>query len=231
MPRRGPLSVVLAALVAALLAVGLAPAALAGTDTGAESAFLGLLNQRRAEVGLPALTVAPDLVDVARRHSVRMADGQDLHHNPNVTSEVSGWQKVGENVGRGPAVDAVHAAFVSSPSHDANLVEPDWSEVGIGVEERDGRLWVTQVFRQPAAPTTEVAGVATEAPAEPAAPAPAEPAPAAPAAPAPVVEPAAAEPAPAVAEAAPRSDRTTVMLARTEAIDGPDLAQVLGEDW
>lgn len=226
MPRR------LVALLATILTLGLvapgvAPAALAGTDAAAETAFLDLLNQRRGSAGLPALSVAGDLTEVARRHSARMADAVDLHHNAALTNEVSGWQKVGENVGRGPSVQVIHDAFVASPSHDANLVEPDYLQVGIGVEERDGRLWVTQVFRLPSAapaPTsdeaaTAVAGVATQAAATdaetPAAPSTETPA------------------APTVTEApAPlRADRATVMLARTEALGGADLDAVLGDAW
>lgn len=146
-PRRwmAAVCVVLAALVMATLAPTVALA-----DADAESAFVSAANRERAAAGLSPLAVADDLVAVARRHSATMADGHDLHHNPSLTSDVASWQRVGENVGRGPGTDAIHAAFMASPTHRANILEAGWTEVGIGVEAREGRIWVTQVFRLPA---------------------------------------------------------------------------------
>lgn len=140
--------------VAALMMVTLAPAVAGAAAAGAEAAFVTAANQERAAEGLPALAVADDLVAVARRHSAAMADGRDLHHNPSLTSDVAGWQLVGENVGRGPDTGVIHAAFMASPDHRANLLESRWTEVGIGVEVREGRIWVTQVFRLPAEATS-----------------------------------------------------------------------------
>ncbi|MBW3561725.1 MAG: CAP domain-containing protein [Actinobacteria bacterium] len=155
-------------LVALLIPLAARPAD-ATVDSGAESRFVQLVNQARARAGLPALSVASDLVSVARRHSVRMADSGDLYHNPNVASEVSGWQKLGENVGRGPTVDSIHEAFLNSPGHRANVLSRDFTQVGVGVEVREGgRIWVTQVFRLPQqapAPTPEPAPEPEAAPA------------------------------------------------------------------
>jgi uncharacterized protein YkwD len=121
----------------------------AAPDANAEARFVSLINAERANAGLPALKVAGDLTKVARRHSVRMAESGKLHHNANLGSEVSGWDKVGENVGRGPNVDRVHAAFMASDGHRRNILDPDWTEVGVGVEVVDGGLWVTEIFRLP----------------------------------------------------------------------------------
>lgn len=169
----------LAALLLLTLLLALVPARSAlAADAGAEAQFVSLVNQERAARGLPSLQVASDLVAVARRHSVRMADGSNLHHNPNLAGEVSGWQKVGENVGRGPSVSPIHAAFMDSPGHRANILDPEWVEVGIGVEVRDGTVWVTQVFREPQAAAPAPAPAPEPAPTPAAAPAPAAPAPA-----------------------------------------------------
>lgn len=139
------LSVVVAALLT-LLGTVLQPAA---ADAGLESGFVQRINAERASNGLPELRLAGDLVTVARRHSQRMADSNDLHHNPNLGSEVSGWQLVGENVGKGPSVDSLHSAFMASPGHRANILHTAWLEVGVGVVVDGDRIWVTQVFRQP----------------------------------------------------------------------------------
>lgn len=78
------------ALVLTALVLPLAPrAAGAATDGSAESRFVQLINQERARAGLPALSVQSDLVAVARRHSVRMTDSGDLHHNSSLADEAA----------------------------------------------------------------------------------------------------------------------------------------------
>ena len=143
--RRSITTLLVLALLGALVP-GLQPA---HADSGAESSFVSHINAERAAQGRSAVKVASDLVSVARRHSERMASSNNLHHNPNLGGDVSGWQKVGENVGRGPSVDAIHQGFMNSPSHRANILDSDWVEVGVGVVVRDGQMWVTEVFRLP----------------------------------------------------------------------------------
>ena len=122
----------------------------ASADSGMESQFLSSLNSARASNGAPALSVAGDLTSVARSHSRVMADSGNLHHNPSLGSAVSGWQKVGENVGRGPSVSSIHSALMNSPGHKRNMLDPAFTQVGIGVVvDGGGQVWVTQVFRQP----------------------------------------------------------------------------------
>lgn len=207
--RRDPRAIAVIALLAVLLSlVAVRPAVAA--DAGAEAEFVSLLNRERAARGLAALSVASDLVSAARAQSVRMADSGTLHHNPDLGGSVSGWQKLGENVGRGPGAGTIHGAFMASAGHRANILGADWLEVGVGVEVRDGTVWVTQVFRQPqaAAPAPQPAPEPTPEPApqpEPSRSAAAPPT-AAPASTTPTTAPAPAEaPAPAttVAETAP----------------------------
>lgn len=139
-----------AAIVLALLAaMAVAPAPPAFADAGHESQFVAHINQERAAAGLPALSVASDLTSAARAHSAVMGNGTNLHHNPNLGGAVGGWQKIGENVGRGMSVGEIHAAFMASPSHAANVRDPAWTEVGVGVVVVDGRIWVTEMFRLP----------------------------------------------------------------------------------
>ncbi|HEU0130558.1 MAG TPA: CAP domain-containing protein [Mycobacteriales bacterium] len=126
-----------------------AVSASAGSDANA-AAFVAKTNSERTSRGLRAYTVASDLTAVALRHSQEMAAKQSLYHNPNLGSEVSGWQVVGENVGDGGTVDSIHTAFMKSPAHRANILATDYTEVGIGtVTDANGRLWVTEVFRLP----------------------------------------------------------------------------------
>lgn len=121
----------------------------AAVDASAESQFVQLINSARASAGLPALASNGELRSVARSHSARMAAANDLYHNPNLSGEVSNWLSVGENVGRGPTVNSLHTAFMNSEGHRKNILYQKFTEVGVGVEVVDGRIWVTQVFRKP----------------------------------------------------------------------------------
>ena len=82
-----------------------------------------------------------ELTGVARRWTDRMVANGGISHNPNLGSQVSGsWTKLGENVGVGYDVDGLMKAFINSPSHYRNLVDPDWTHVGVGVTfGSDGR--------------------------------------------------------------------------------------------
>lgn len=128
----------------------LPPTTAARADAGIEAQFVAAMQSARASQGLPALAVAGDLTAVARSHSRVMADADRLHHQPDLGAAVSSWRKVGENVGRGPSVSAIHDALMASAGHRRNLLDPDWTQVGMGVIVDGGQLWVTQVFRTPA---------------------------------------------------------------------------------
>ena len=143
---RAPRAVV-AALTLALASVVVAPTPAADASPAAESAFVARINGLRASRGLPTLSVSGELVGKARAWAAHMADAGGISHNPSLASGVSAnWSKLGENVGVGATVDALHNAFVASPSHLANLVDPSYSFVGVGVVERNGQLYTSHVF-------------------------------------------------------------------------------------
>ena len=178
----------------------------AADDAGDEAAFLSSLNGVRSAQGLRPLNSNAALTSVARIWAAGMAAAGSISHNPSLAAQgPSNWQRLGENVGMGMDVPRVHDAFVASPTHYRNMVDPGFDAVGIGVVRNGtGALFVTVNFMQSAA----VVAAAAPAPAAPA-PAPAAPAPAPAAAPvaakAPAARPAprAATPAPAPAPVAP----------------------------
>ncbi len=134
--------------VVAALAAGTAVAA----ASGAESDFHGRANAERSSAGRLAYASSADLVAVARRQAARMAAEHRIWHNPNLQNEVEGWRAVGENVGMGADVASIHAAFMNSPAHRANLLDGDFTQVGMGTAtDETGKLYVAQVFRQPQA--------------------------------------------------------------------------------
>jgi uncharacterized protein YkwD len=138
-------------LLALLVVAGtLGPAlpAAAVDDASAEVAFVDLINRERTQRGLPALRVCTELRSPARSHSKVMADSGWLHHNPNLR-DIPGWRRIAENVGRGATVGSIHGALMNSDGHKRNILDPNVTQVGVGVERTSG-FWVTQVFRQPA---------------------------------------------------------------------------------
>ena len=160
----------LAALVAAVL--GMAPA---HADTvGDEWGFVDLLNQARVQAGLAPLGVVAQVRDVARGWSGQMATSSTLAHNPNLVPQVQAaapdWQRIGENVGMGPDVANIHAAFMNSSGHRANILG-DYDYVGIGVVQSGDTTWVTEDFLKAPdgratltrVPVTRVASAATDA--------------------------------------------------------------------
>lgn len=121
------------------------PPALA--DSGS---FVSMINAERASAGLPALSTSGELASVAAGWSDRMASSGTLAHNPGLASQVSGYRFVGENVGYGPDSGTIHGAFMASPAHRANILDDDYTQVGVAVTTGEGgRIWVTEVFRQP----------------------------------------------------------------------------------
>ena len=191
----------LAALLAGLAVLGFVGAARAQTvDT--EQAFASRIGSERASRGAGSLVPAADLQAVARRHAQRMADRGEPYHNPNLGSEVDGWEIVAENVGVGYDVDSIHSAFMQSATHRGNILNADVTELGLGVVvTSDARIWVVEIFRRPMA-AQQASAQPAPAP-QPPAPAPPKPAPAAPAGPAP-------EPAPVANVATPALPPTTV---------------------
>lgn len=109
--------------------------------------FLEATNALRASLGLAPLGGDSRLVASANGQVDVMIGSGTLAHQDLQDELAQGWMIVGENVGYGPNVDAIHQALVASPGHYANLVNDRFSRVGIVVKaDAGGRLWVAQVF-------------------------------------------------------------------------------------
>jgi hypothetical protein len=154
---RAPLRALCRLLVALTLAVtagataaAVAPASAFASTYAFEAQFVANMNAARQASGLAPYSVAGDLSSVARSHSAQMASQQSLYHNPGLTTQVQNWQAVGENVGEGPTVSDIHTAFMNSPEHRANILDHDFTQVGVGVSvDKNGIIWVTEDFRKP----------------------------------------------------------------------------------
>jgi uncharacterized protein YkwD len=141
----------LGAILAALLMLGLvAPRrAEAATMTSAERQMIRWLNEARHVKGRASLAPNDVLANYARRHSPTMASKNKLYHNPYLAQWLAklDWRILGENVGVGPNTHDLHVAFWNSPPHRANMLDRRFRDVGIGIVTRNGRVWVTVIFR------------------------------------------------------------------------------------
>jgi uncharacterized protein YkwD len=121
----------------------------ASNATAVRAATLCLLNGERADAGLVALRTSARLAAAAEGHSVDMvgqqffshtsADGRDLAARIRVTGYLDprkAWT-VGENIAWGSGTLAtpasIVAAWMASPGHRDNLLNPAFREIGIGV--------------------------------------------------------------------------------------------------
>jgi uncharacterized protein YkwD len=149
--RRRFAALVATASAAVLAFAGLvaAPDAQAASSTS-EQQFVSSINSARHAAGRRALSTSSDLTTVARAWAAKMAASNTLKHNPNLTSQITNWRYAGENVGVGGDVTSLHQAFMDSAPHKANILDSDYTQIGVGVVMGGGRMWVVEVFRTPA---------------------------------------------------------------------------------
>jgi len=124
-------------------------------DLAAEKDFLNRTNALRASKGLGALQLNEELLAKARGWSQTQASSGTIFHSNLATGVTQNWKRLGENVGMGPSVGPIHDALVRSPRHYENLIDPGFTQVGIGVVRQGDIIYVTQVFMEfmPAAST------------------------------------------------------------------------------
>jgi len=119
-------------------------------SSASEGRALQLINGERASAGLAPLRMSGGATSVGRAWSAQMAQS-GLAHNPDLSGDlaragITGWRTMGENVGYGGSVDQVHGMFMGSSGHRANILKAAYSEVGIGVVQSGGQVWVTLDF-------------------------------------------------------------------------------------
>jgi hypothetical protein len=78
-----------------------------------------------------------------------MARTNILAHNPHLATSVTGWKYLGENVGVGYSVSSLESAFWASAPHRDNMLDPDYTQVGLAVVDIGGKLWVAEEFSRP----------------------------------------------------------------------------------
>jgi Cysteine-rich secretory protein family len=111
--------------------------------------LLAGINSVRAGVGVGPVTLDPVVSLVAQTWALVMATAGEISHNPDVGSQLNGILAVAENVGRGPSLDWIHNGLIGSPSHYKNMVNPNYTVVGLGVLTLGAQTWVVEDFVRP----------------------------------------------------------------------------------
>jgi len=124
-------------------------------------------NTARVSAGLAPLTVDPQLSAVAQAWANNLAAAGTLSHNPALRTQVTNWTVLGENVGMAGDVPTVQNAFMHSPEHKANILDPRYTQMGVGSATSIypscgcAVLWVVVDFRRPATLPVATLPVAT----------------------------------------------------------------------
>jgi uncharacterized protein YkwD len=112
-----------AVLTTALLGATLVAPAGAAATTSREAVLLSLISDVRADHGLASLRPQASLTSHALRHSAAMAARDRLFHTVNF-AVICCWSAIGENIAYDLTVRRVHRAFMGSPAHRANILDP-----------------------------------------------------------------------------------------------------------
>lgn len=122
-----------------------------------ESLMFKLVNEERAKEGLPALKLHEKLGAVARFKSQDMKDNNYFSHtSPTYGSprdllkyfDIS-WRAMGENLALHSSAENAHTALMNSTGHRANILNANFTHVGIGMVQGSKGQYYTQIFIRP----------------------------------------------------------------------------------
>jgi len=146
-------------LTAGVMSAGIVPRR-PGDEQSLERRVWEAINRERRREGARELAWDQALATEARRHSTRMAEaGFFSHHDPErgdlaprLDADGIPWRDCAENIilfkqGDEDPVEVAVKAWMASPGHRKNLLNPVYTLSGVGIAVgRDNRLWMTQDF-------------------------------------------------------------------------------------
>lgn len=111
---------------------------------------LALVNAERAKNGLSPLTLDTELTSNANIRAKEIVE-QFSHTRPNGescdTAVTVNWSYIGENIAMGyPTPEAVMNGWMNSDGHRKNILNGDFTKIGIGVCSSGGAMYWVQLF-------------------------------------------------------------------------------------
>ena len=150
------------ALLVLVAVIAAPPSGAAAEPIAAREAFTArvveLTNAERARAGLAGLAVNPSLNDAAQGYAEVLAAGDCFAHTCGPVPELerrseqagyTAWALLGENIAGGYlSPEQVVAVWMASAGHRANILNPSFTEVGVGLAPggRYGSLSWVQAF-------------------------------------------------------------------------------------
>ena len=126
--------------------------------------ILELVNKERAKIGVPEVTMDKDLLYAAMTRAIE-TQIDFSHTRPNGESCFSISSKVfGENIAAGNSTaEGTMRQWMNSPGHKANILDKDFSIMGVGCFTQGGiRYWVQLFGNSEAVPTDERQNIDTQ---------------------------------------------------------------------
>ena len=115
--------------------------------------MLSLINQERTSRGLVPVEYSNELTYMGELHSQDMINRNFFSHdNPDGGSidirrkELGIQTFVGENISKNVSIQASHNSLMQSPPHKANILNPDWNRLGIGIAKDGNTYYISQEF-------------------------------------------------------------------------------------
>lgn len=138
------------------------PSTVSYSPDSEELAFLALINDYRRQKGLRELSLNNELGAAAKFHSQDMATNNYFRHTlsngdsseKNIERHgYTEWIYIGENIAAGmPSASEVFLGWKLSPSHDDNMRNGHYAEIGIGraynASSKWGWYWTTTFGRE-----------------------------------------------------------------------------------
>ena len=125
-------------------------------DSPSENEIVSLINQERTQRGMGPVRIDERLTQAARRHTELMVEKHELSHRlaeeqvlrDRLADTGIAFETAGENVAYDTNAQHAHVEFMHSPGHRANILNPKFTAVGLGVMRRGNLIWVTEDFAQ-----------------------------------------------------------------------------------
>lgn len=127
-----------------------------GSMSAQEQKMINLVNEARADAGLSALTFDATLRTPALKHSQDMSTNNFFSHTSPTYGDFSTrlkasgvkYSSAGENLAMYGSVEAAHEGLMNSSGHRANILNANFTRIGIGIvyNQSRGVYYITQWF-------------------------------------------------------------------------------------
>ena len=131
-----------------------APKAITVVRTNDEDQLVDMINETRAEKGVPPLAVDPRLTEAARTHTRMMIETGELSHQfpgepspaDRITQQKVSFDAAAENIGWDVDVVETHYSLIADPPHLRNILDPKFNVIGVAVIRSGDHVYVTEDF-------------------------------------------------------------------------------------